>query len=107
MAHARKWGTDRRYEFPFRPHDFAVDHNRIRCLAMEPHLTDGFRLPGSFCATFYFAKEDIAMRNQFVKLFWVAAILTITGCALQSKIIKHRHWELNETISKTHIENSC
>jgi len=31
-------------------------------------------------------------------------IVGLTGCAAQTKIIQHRHWELNDTIRETHNE---
>jgi hypothetical protein len=37
-------------------------------------------------------------------LLLASFILGPTGCALQTKIIQRRHWQLNDTIRATHIE---
>ena len=39
-----------------------------------------------------------------VLLLLASLIIGLTGCGVQTKIIQHRHWELNDTIRKTHIE---
>jgi hypothetical protein len=37
-------------------------------------------------------------------LLLASVIFGLTGCAAQTKIIQHRHWELNDTIRETHNE---
>lgn len=46
----------------------------------------------------------MGMKRQNVLLLLVAVLLGLTGCGVQSKIIQHRHWELNDTIRATHNE---
>ena len=36
-----------------------------------------------------------------IRLFLVAALTAVTGCAMQAEIIQSRHWDLNETIRET------
>lgn len=42
------------------------------------------------------------MKRQLSTLLLVSVMCA--GCALQTKIIAHRHWQLNDTIRATHIE---
>ena len=39
-----------------------------------------------------------------IRLFLVAALIAVTGCAMQAEIIQSRHWDLNETIRETSTE---
>lgn len=44
------------------------------------------------------------MKKKRVLLLLASLIMGLTGCGVQTKIIQHRHWELNDTIRETHIE---
>ena len=39
-----------------------------------------------------------------IRLFLVAALTAVIGCAMQAEIIQSRHWDLNETIRETSNE---
>jgi hypothetical protein len=39
-----------------------------------------------------------------VLLLLLPLIFGTNGCAVQAKIVQHRHWELNNTIRETHNE---
>jgi len=46
----------------------------------------------------------MSLKKQMLSLFLVSVIFGLAGCAAQTKIIQHRHWELNDTIRETHNE---
>lgn len=43
--------------------------------------------------------------KRLISILLVASVILLsTGCGVQTKIIQHHHWDLNETISETHSE---
>jgi hypothetical protein len=44
------------------------------------------------------------MKRNISTLLLASVIFILSGCALQTKIIERRHWQLNDTIRETHIE---
>lgn len=44
------------------------------------------------------------MNTAFSKLIPLLAVLTLSGCGFQHEIIQRRHWQLNDTIRETSIE---
>jgi len=44
------------------------------------------------------------MSKQIARLLLAWFIFAATGCAFQTQIIQHRHWQINDTIRATHIE---